>query len=101
MDCIFCKIINGDIPAKIIYRDDRAIAFDDLYPKAPIHKLIIPTKHISTLNDITPDDKELLGAPAVFANHNTERGSPLKSCGLFPRLFRKVLEDRKRAHLCL
>ncbi len=61
MDCIFCKIINGEIPAKIIYQDEQVIAFDDLYPQAPIHKLIVPRKHIATLNDINLKDKELLG----------------------------------------
>jgi histidine triad (HIT) family protein len=61
MDCIFCKIIAGKIPATIIYEDDKVIAFDDLYPKAPIHKLIIPRKHIATINDIKESDKELIG----------------------------------------
>ncbi|KPJ67245.1 MAG: hypothetical protein AMJ43_05080 [Coxiella sp. DG_40] len=61
MECIFCKIINGEIPAKIIYQDELLIAFDDLYPQAPVHKLIVPRKHIATLNDINPKDKELMG----------------------------------------
>jgi len=61
MDCIFCKIIAGEIPAKIIYEDDKVVAFDDLYPKAPIHKLIIPRKHIATINNIEETDKELIG----------------------------------------
>lgn len=61
MECIFCKIINGEIPAEIIYQDEQVIAFDDLYPQAPVHKLIVPRKHIATLNDINPKDKELMG----------------------------------------
>lgn len=61
MECIFCKIINGEIPAKIIYQDEQVIAFDDLHPQAPVHKLIVPRKHIATLNDINLKDKELLG----------------------------------------
>lgn len=60
-DCIFCKIITGETPANIIYQDDQVIAFDDLYPKAPIHKLIIPRKHIATLNDLTEKDEKLVG----------------------------------------
>ena len=60
-ECIFCKIIKGEIPTNIIYQDDQVIAFDDLYPKAPIHKLIVPRKHIATLNDLTPAHKELVG----------------------------------------
>ncbi len=61
MDCLFCKIINGDIPATIVYEDDLVIAFDDITPRAPIHKLIIPKEHIATLNDIAPEDQELVG----------------------------------------
>lgn len=61
MDCIFCKIIAGKIPANIIYHDDKIVAFDDIYPKAPIHKLIIPRKHIATVNDLNPEDKDLIG----------------------------------------
>ncbi len=61
MDCLFCKIINSEIPATIIYQDEQVIAFDDIYPKAPIHKLIIPRRHIATLNDTRPEDKQLLG----------------------------------------
>lgn len=60
MECIFCKIATGNAPANIIYQDDKIIAFDDLYPKAPQHKLIIPRKHITTLNEITLEDKNLL-----------------------------------------
>ena len=49
------------MPAKVIYRDDFVLAFDDIHPQAPTHKLIIPEKHINTLNDLTPDDNELIG----------------------------------------
>lgn len=60
-DCIFCKIVNKQIPAKIIYEDEHVIAFDDINPKAPIHKLIIPKQHIETINHIKPEDQELIG----------------------------------------
>ena len=60
-DCIFCKIISGDIPGDIVYRDDDVLAFRDLNPKAPTHILVIPKKHISTLNDVQTDDAELVG----------------------------------------
>jgi histidine triad (HIT) family protein len=60
-DCLFCEIIQGKKPAKIIYEDDLVIAFDDISPKAPIHKLIVPRKHIATINDLTPEDNELIG----------------------------------------
>jgi histidine triad (HIT) family protein len=61
MDCLFCKIAQGDIPAKIVYRDDFTIAFHDINPQAPHHIIIIPHKHIETLNDLHEDDSELIG----------------------------------------
>ncbi len=61
MDCPFCKIANGDIPADICYEDDKVVAFADLNPQAPIHKLIIPRQHISSLNDLTSADNALMG----------------------------------------
>lgn len=61
MDCLFCKIVAGEIPAKVIYQDDTVIAFDDINPQAPYHKLIIPRQHIATLNDLKPADSGLIG----------------------------------------
>ncbi len=67
MDCIFCKIVNKEIDTTIVYEDDVVIAIDDLYPKAPIHKLIIPKKHIATLNDIHEEDVPLIGHMSYVA----------------------------------
>jgi len=61
MDCLFCNIVNGEIPANIIYRDDYVVAFDDLHPQAPQHKLLVPHKHLATLNEAHPEDNELIG----------------------------------------
>jgi histidine triad (HIT) family protein len=61
MDCIFCKIVNKQAPASISYEDDLVVVFDDLYPKAPYHKLIIPRQHMATLNDVKEEDKLLVG----------------------------------------
>jgi histidine triad (HIT) family protein len=58
-DCLFCKMVNGDIKPDIVYEDDKVLAFNDISPQAPVHILIIPKRHISTLNDI--DDTELGG----------------------------------------
>lgn len=58
-DCLFCKIIAGDIPAKVVYEDDDFIAFDDIEPEAPVHTLIIPKQHYNNLQDGVPQD--LLG----------------------------------------
>lgn len=61
MDCIFCKIANKEIPSKIVYEDNDVIAFHDVNPEAPVHILVIPKKHISSLNAATPEDEQLLG----------------------------------------
>ena len=61
-DCLFCKIIAGDIPADIVYESETAIAFRDINPQAPTHVLVIPRKHIATINDIKPDDEKIVGS---------------------------------------
>lgn len=61
MDCLFCKIAAGEIPAKIVYKDDLVVVFEDINPQAPKHTLIIPRKHIATLNDLHKDDTKLIG----------------------------------------
>jgi histidine triad (HIT) family protein len=60
-DCLFCKILAGDIPADVIYESESAIAFRDINPQAPTHVLVIPRKHISTINDIEEADRALVG----------------------------------------
>lgn len=67
MDCIFCKIASGEIPAKINVQNDEIIAFDDINPRAPTHKLIIPRKHIETINDIEAQDASLIGQMVLTA----------------------------------
>ena len=61
METIFTKIINREIPAKIIYEDDQVLAFHDIAPQAPVHFLVIPKKPIRTLNDLAEEDKGLAG----------------------------------------
>ena len=60
-DCIFCKIASGDIPSDIVYEDEKIVVFRDLDPQAPVHVLMIPKKHISSVDDVTQEDEELLG----------------------------------------
>jgi histidine triad (HIT) family protein len=66
-DCLFCKIVDGKIPAKIVAQDDRALAFRDLNPQAPTHVLVIPRKHISSLNELDDSDAALVGHMHVLA----------------------------------
>lgn len=61
MDCIFCKIAAGDIPAKLVHEDEDVVAFRDLNPQAPVHVLVIPRRHIATVNDLQAADAELVG----------------------------------------
>jgi histidine triad (HIT) family protein len=67
MDCIFCKIVAGQIPSDVVFTDDRVIAFRDISPMAPVHLLIIPREHIASLNDITEQQTVLIGHMAQVA----------------------------------
>lgn len=60
-DCLFCKIVKGDIPADIIHESATTIAFRDINPQASTHVLVIPRKHIATINDLGQDDRQLVG----------------------------------------
>ena len=59
--CLFCQIVAGEKPARIIYEDDQCVALEDIHPKAPVHVLVIPRKHIVSLNDERSQDEPLLG----------------------------------------
>lgn len=60
-DCIFCRIIAGEIPADVVYENDDVLVFKDLNPQAPVHMLAIPKKHIPTINDVEDEDAVLMG----------------------------------------
>jgi len=60
MDCLFCKIIQGDIPSRKVFENERILAFHDIQPAAPVHILIIPKKHIPTMNEVTDEDDALM-----------------------------------------
>lgn len=62
MSCLFCKIAAGEIPASKVYEDQRLVAFNDINPQAPMHVLVIPKRHIATLNDLAAGDDALVGA---------------------------------------
>ena len=90
-DCLFCKIIERKIPSTVVYEDDRVMAFTDIDPQAPTHVLIVPKRHIPTLNDLGTEDDQIVGelvrrAAAIakelgFSEHgyrtlfNTNRGA--------------------------
>jgi histidine triad (HIT) family protein len=66
-DCLFCKIRDQKIPASVVYRDEHVLAFKDITPRAPLHYLIIPLRHIATLADARDEDAELMGRLMVCA----------------------------------
>lgn len=61
-ECLFCKILDGDIPADIVYESDTSLAFRDINPQAPTHVLVIPRKHIATINDLEDGDAATIGS---------------------------------------
>jgi histidine triad (HIT) family protein len=71
-DCIFCRIAAGTIPAQVVREDADTIAFRDLDPKAPVHVLVIPKRHIATVNDVEPSDRDVMGALFVAAREIAE-----------------------------
>ncbi len=66
-NCIFCKIINGELPADFVYKGENIVAFKDINPQAPIHILIVPKKHIRSINDIKEEDSSLLAEMIMVA----------------------------------
>ena len=84
-DCIFCKIISGEIPSDEVYSDDELFAFRDVNPQAPVHVLIVPRKHIELIVDFTEQDAGLMGRMILAANKIAE------SEGLVENGFRYVL----------
>ncbi|NJM32846.1 MAG: histidine triad nucleotide-binding protein [Limnobacter sp.] len=78
-DCLFCKIVAGEIPSRKVYEDDQILVFHDIKPAAPVHLLLIPKKHIATLADTTPEDAPVLGhilvkAAELAKEHGCEAG---------------------------
>jgi histidine triad (HIT) family protein len=65
--CKFCEIIRGERPADFIYRDETLVVFRDIYPSAPIHYLVVPTKHIRSINDLTEEDGRIIAAMILKA----------------------------------
>lgn len=86
MDCIFCKIANGEIPATILHQDEHCVAFADLHPQAPLHLLVIPRRHIASLAHTSAQDQALLG-------HMMQTASELAKAQNLSRGFRVVVNS--------
>ena len=90
-DCLFCKIVTREIPAKVVYEDDRLLAFEDINPQAPLHALIIPKVHIATLNDLSTQHDQLVG-------EMTRRAAAIaKDRGYAERGFRTVFNTNRES----
>ena len=68
MDCIFCRIISGEIPSDILYQDEQVVAFRDINPKAPVHLLLVPREHIETVAELSEDEASIMGHLVAVAN---------------------------------
>src|ERR1700693_518883 len=79
-DCIFCKIVRKELPGTIVAETDDGVAFRDLHPGAPTHVLVVPRKHMASLNDANPDDAELLGRLMLLA-HDVAKKDGLEAKG--------------------
>jgi len=78
-DCLFCKMVAGEIKPDTVYEDDEILAFRDIHPQAPVHVLIIPKKHIATLNDATDADTALMGRLLLAAKNIAEQSEVAES----------------------
>ncbi len=87
MDCLFCKIIAGEIPSQKVYEDDKVLAFKDIDPKAPFHAIVIPKVHIASAKEITPENSHYISAvfeaiSKIAKENNLEKGfRVVNNCG--------------------
>jgi len=90
-DCLFCKVIAGEIPGNFVHKDELLVAFKDINPQAPLHVLIVPRRHIATLNDLSVDDDALVGSMVRRA------AALAKEHGYDARGYRTVLNCNREA----
>jgi len=88
-ECVFCKIANKKIPAKVVYEDEEILAFDDINPQAPVHVLVIPKEHFASLNDMPGGKQKLLGRILIQAREIARQK------GIGERGYRIVLNTEK------
>jgi len=83
-DCVFCKIINREIPSQIVYEDEKVIAFKDINPVAPVHVLLVPKNHITSVKEVNTDNVSIIGDIHLAANEVA------KKMGIYDRGFRLI-----------
>ena len=92
MNCIFCKIAEGDLPSRKVYEDEEVVAFHDVNPQAPVHVLVIPKKHIARLSDMNEGDVSLMGKLMLTAKKVAEE------LNIHDDGFRLVINNGANAH---
>lgn len=92
-DCIFCQIIAGKIPSKLVYQSSTIVAFADINPSADVHILIVPKKHIKGMQDLTKDDEDLLSDVYLVVN------KLVRQYNLSDNLYRVVINGGKAQHV--
>jgi len=90
-DCLFCKMVAGEIQPDVVYEDEHVLAFRDVNPQAPVHVLVVPREHIATLNDLTDDHAELVGRLYLAAKRVAEKD------GIAERGYRTVINCNAEA----
>ena len=80
MGCIFCKIVNGEIPTEFLYEDETLVVFRDINPHAPVHILIVPKKHIRSINDLAENDREII-SHMIMVGKNIAKKESVQSSG--------------------
>ena len=90
-DCLFCRMVTGEIQPDVVYEDDEIMAFRDVNPQAPTHVLVIPKRHIATTNDLQPDDAGLVGRMVLVA------GKVATEDGIDARGYRMLLNCNREA----
>jgi histidine triad (HIT) family protein len=78
-ECLFCKIVNKKVPGEFLYEDDSIVVFRDINPAAPVHLLIVPRRHIRSINDLTMDDQEIVGKLFMVAKQMAQEQGVDKS----------------------
>lgn len=99
-ECLFCKIANKETPAEIVYEDEKVVAFKDINPKAPVHLLIVPKKHIPSVDHVEIGDKELMG-DLILAAQKIARGKNLAGYKLVINVGRPAGQIIDHLHLHL
>lgn len=90
-DCLFCKMVSGEIKPDVVYEDAEVLAFRDLHPQAPMHVLVVPKLHISTLNDVRPEQAPLIGKLFLAAQQVAQKE------GIAERGYRAVINCNREA----